>query len=109
MQEQRAESVEAVAVEVDVSGLKVQEHIEFKRAWADRSTRADATRLAIAYVAENRDQLEAEFGGLDVEGLVQLVDSYRRAGRDEDVIRVEIWLQSEFEPQSIVGEMKAGQ
>lgn len=64
--------------------------------------------MAKDYVAANREELSPILSKFTLEGLVDLVSSYRRAGREEDRIITDMWLLSEYEPQNITGSITVG-
>lgn len=67
---------------------------------------ADVYELADAYVAAHPDDF-AGFAALPLEALVKTIDTYRTDGRDEDAMKVQVWLWHHFEPQKIGGTYEA--
>lgn len=87
----------------------------FDREWK-QGDRAKARELAKAFIAENRDDLMGDLRAavrtvreahLDddpsITDLVQLVDAYREKGWAEDVLKVDMLLLADYEPQVIRG------
>ncbi len=75
----------------------------YKTAW-QTSTERNAVCQAMAdqYVASH-PELAAQYGALTIPQLVTLVDSAREAGDEEEVWRLEIWINAAFEYQQIGG------
>lgn len=67
-----------------------------------RSEDASVYELADAYVAAHPDDF-AGFASLPLEALVKTIDTYRSDGRDDDAMKVQVWLWHHFEPQNIGG------
>lgn len=76
---------------------------DFKSTWDNRDTRPQAKGLATAYVNSHKAEMEVLFKDLTLEQIVAQVDFYRSQGRAEDVIKADMWLLANFEPQKIVG------
>ena len=86
----------------------MNEQVErFENEW--RNGNRDAARqMAKDYVAAHREELGPILSKFTLEGLVDLVTSYRRAGREEDRIVADMWLLSEYQPQNITGSITVG-
>ena len=80
---------------------------QFENEW-HHGDRTKARQMAKDYVAANREELSPILSKFTLEGLVDLVSSYRRAGREEDRIITDMWLLSEYEPQNITGSITVG-
>lgn len=67
--------------------------------------RVEATCVALAetYVQGHTAELEARFGHLTLEQMVEEVTHYRNVGREEDLWKAEAWLRAYFAPQKIGG------
>jgi hypothetical protein len=70
--------------------------------------KATAREMARVYVEANRATLEPILSQYSLEGLVGLIDDYRKAGREEDRIIADMWLLSEYQPQKVTGQMAIG-
>ena len=79
----------------------------FEHEW-HHGDRTAAKQMAKDYVAAHRAELEPILAKFTLEGLVDLVTSYRRAGREEDRIITDMWLLSEYKPQNITGTIQMG-
>lgn len=79
----------------------------FENEW-HHGDRNAARRMAKNYVAAHHDELSPILSKFTLEGLVDLVSSYRRAGREEDRIIADMWLLSEYKPQNITGSITVG-
>lgn len=81
--------------------------VEYQRLWANVATRDEARAYAKAYVNQYRAQLEGKYKDLSIDALVPMLSAYRAAGRDEDVVIIDMWLQSEFPIQHITAQVNA--
>lgn len=74
-----------------------------KDKWAEVPRDAEACQaMSDAYVAAN----PGEFTGYEsktIQELCRAIDTFREAGMDEEVQRMEVWLLHRFEPQNIGG------
>jgi hypothetical protein len=75
----------------------------FKELWADRETRDEAKEFAKAWVENYEDSLKVLFEGLTIEQFVQQVDLYRSQGREDMVVKAEMWNLAKIPPQRIIG------
>jgi len=71
--------------------------------WADKANRHQAKAQAQAYCTEHEAKLAAVFADLTLEQMVEQVDFYRSVGREDDVVKAEMWLLTHFQPQVITG------
>jgi hypothetical protein len=86
----------------DLSGVGDEsEWDSFEELWR-RGHRDLAKRFADDFVGFYREELKV-LHRYTLEDLVLLCESYRAVGRLNEVTVVEMWLKSEYEPQSITG------
>lgn len=76
---------------------------DFKEKWADRENRHLAKAHAEGYVQSNLAELSTLFADLTIEQFVQQVDLYRSQGREDMVIKAEMWNLAKIPPQRIIG------
>ena len=72
----------------------------YDREWRE-GDRKQAVVMAEAYVSAHPEEF-ALFPNLTIPALVSMVDAFREVDDFENVLRVEVWLKAEFEPQVIV-------
>jgi hypothetical protein len=73
----------------------------FGERWAS-GDRGDAAVLASEYL-DTHPEVDAALHGLPLETVVSLIDGYRAAGREDDLLAADAWLLTHFPPQQIVG------
>lgn len=76
---------------------------DFKLKWADRENRHLAKTHAEKYVEDNLAELSTLFADLTIEQFVQQVDLYRSQGREDMVVKAEMWNLAKIPPQRIIG------
>ena len=65
--------------------------------------RAEARTMAEEFVLDNEAVLEARFGHLSREEMVEEIDHYRALGREEALWTAKAWALANFDPQHIGG------
>jgi hypothetical protein len=78
------------------------ELVQFDHEWK-HGDRGVARGLARAYIGRRRSELAPALEPYSLEDLVQLIDAYRAAGREDDRIIADMWLLTNYDPQRITG------
>ena len=79
----------------------------FDKLWKE-GNRDEAKDVARRYINDHRHQLAPILESMSLEDIVQMIDSYRAAGKEEDRIIADMWLITQYEPRRIQGAVHLG-